>query len=317
MAPKTTRATRCGDAGRSSRVGGEARLCVHDGHGGAPGCGGADVAVDQGGGASAAAESGCAVACADVDGVEQGARAVSCADAERGAASAARGRRDGFHVAAGVAEEPSIYGEHGPFARLVMVLALLRGIIEMLEAERPGAAAVVVEQVAQAGLAIRGRLDGGRAGGAVQARAVSLAQGMGWRRHLQARSVKKAGQAGQTAQTSGAASDMSDDSLSTHSGSPTNKRAWPAELQPTLFTPLTASGATPLSDDALPLYWLAHVLVTHARRTSGCRCAVSKAGRARRAQRCVCSQGEAGEMPDFRAMLRFARILSRAARSSG
>jgi hypothetical protein len=210
----------------------------------------------------------------------------------------------------GVAEEPSIYGEHGPFARLVMVLALLRGIIEMLEGRttrvpRPSSLSKWLKQ----GLAIRG--TGSTVDGQVALYKRALSR---WRKAwdgdgtCKLASVKKAGQAGQTAQTSGAASDMSDDSLSTHSGSPTNKRAWPAELQPTLFTPLTASGATPLSDDALPLYWLAHVLVTHAASNQRLplRSVESRTGAAGR-NGAFAAKGGGPEMPDFRAMLRFAK----------
>ncbi len=186
---------------------------------------------------------------------------------------------------------PSMYGSHGPFARLVMVLALLRGIIDLLEGR-----ATKVAKVSSLSRWIKlGSLTNGAAvDGQVTLYKKALAR---WR---------KAWDADPTCRFASVKKSKVDDDTSDEDDRA--KSHWPDELKQTLFTPLTASGATPLSDDALPLYWLAHVLVTHAasnqrlplRSVEGRMGAAGKNG-----SYAVMSGGP--DMPDFRAMLRFAK----------
>lgn len=197
---------------------------------------------------------------------------------------------------------PSIHGSHGPFARLVMVVALLRGIVEMLEGR--------ATRVAKPSSLRKWMTPGARTNGATSTHDLQVAQykkalarwRKAWDQDPACRfaSVKKPGTQDDM--------DTSDDAKAdrARAGACTVDR--PEDLQQTLLTPLTASGATPLSDDALPLYWLAHVLVTHAasnqrlplRSVEGRTGAAAKNGG-------YAVVGGGPEMPDFRAMLRFAK----------
>ncbi|SPO23830.1 uncharacterized protein UTRI_03642_B [Ustilago trichophora] len=200
-----------------------------------------------------------------------------------------------------LADMPSIQGAHGPFARLVMVLALLRGIIEMLE----GRATKVAKPSSLGKWMKFGANSNGAATASDQVNLYKRALSR-WRKAwdddptCRFASVTKAKNADNM--------DTSDDTRTKWATSGAGKGDWPEELQKTLFTPLTASGATPLSDDALPLYWLAHVLVTHA--SSNQRLPLrSVEGRMGAAGRNggYSAMGGGPEMPDFRAMLRFAK----------
>ncbi|EST05150.1 hypothetical protein PSEUBRA_005412 [Kalmanozyma brasiliensis GHG001] len=193
---------------------------------------------------------------------------------------------------------PSLHGSLGPFARLVMVLALLRGIIEMLEgrATRVARPSSLSRWMKLAGIQSNGTAPNGDAAVLLYKKALARWR-KAWDQDPTCRfaSVKKS--------KGDADMDTSDD-LPVGAG----KYDWPEELQQTLFTPLTASGATPLANDALPLYWLAHVLVTHA--ASNHRLPLrSVEGRmgapGRNGGYTVVSGGP--DMPDFRAMLRFAK----------
>ncbi|KAJ1026399.1 hypothetical protein NDA13_003780 [Ustilago tritici] len=197
------------------------------------------------------------------------------------------------------ADMPSIYGLHGPFARLAMVLALLRGIIEMLEGRatrvsKPSSLSMWVKLGAQCN---------GDAQVALYKKALTRWR-KAWDQDPTCRFASVKRNKGETDDVDTLADGVSPNWFK----SGTTKGNWPEELQQTLLTPLTASGATPLSDDALPMYWLAYVLVTHA--ASNQRLPLrSVEGRMGAASRnggyAVVSGGP--EMPDFRAMLRFAK----------
>ncbi|PWY99522.1 hypothetical protein BCV70DRAFT_120096 [Testicularia cyperi] len=191
----------------------------------------------------------------------------------------------------------SIYGSHGPFARLVMMIALLRGIIEMLE----GRATRVSKPSSLTKWLRRETLAMGRTAG--DAQVVTFKRALSrWRKAwdedptCRFASTARPGHAHHNGSAHATASQLGAEGEALLNGS--------------LFTPLTASGATPLSDDALPLYWLGHVLVTHAasnqklplRSPHG---PVVINGDLRSAERH--STGGGPPMPDFRAMLRFAK----------
>ncbi|KAJ1026769.1 hypothetical protein NDA16_002066 [Ustilago loliicola] len=192
---------------------------------------------------------------------------------------------------------PSIYGPHGPFARLVMVLALLRGIIEMLEGR-----ATRVSKPSSLSMWIKlGAQSNGDAQVALFKKAL-VRWRKAWDQDPTCRFASVKRDKGEDDM------DTSDDVTSHWTRSGATKGSWPEELQQRLFTPLTASGATPLSDDALPMYWLAHVLVTHAASNQRLplRSVEGRMGAAgRNGGYAVVSGGP--EMPDFRAMLRFAK----------
>ncbi|SJX63083.1 uncharacterized protein SRS1_13909 [Sporisorium reilianum f. sp. reilianum] len=201
---------------------------------------------------------------------------------------------------------PSLHGAHGAFARLVMVLALLRGIVEMLEgrATRVAKPSSLNRWLKRAGAASNGTATGNDAQVALYKKALAR-----WRKAWDQDPTCRFASAKKS--TSDAEEDMDvseDGQVNWIASAAAGKHDWPEELQRTLFTPLTASGATPLSNDALPLYWLAHVLVTHAasnqrlplRSVEGRMGAPSKNG-----GYAVVSGGP--EVPDFRAMLRFAK----------
>ena len=203
--------------------------------------------------------------------------------------------------------EPSLNGAHGPFARLVMVLALLRGIIEMLEgrAMRVAKPSSLHRWMKRCGAHSNGTTTANDAQVGLYKKALARWR-KAWDQDPTCRfaSAKKPKE-GDEMDTS---EDLVDGKVNWVASAAAGKHDWPEELQRTLFTPLTASGATPLSNDALPLYWLAHVLVTHAasnqrlplRSVEGRMGAASKNG-----GYAVMSGGP--EMPDFRAMLRFAK----------
>nr|CDI53691.1 c2h2 zinc finger protein zas1a [Melanopsichium pennsylvanicum 4] len=189
-----------------------------------------------------------------------------------------------------VSDMPSIQGSHGPFARLVMVFALLRGIVEMLEGR---ATKVAKPSSLTKWMKLSPQSNGPDSQVAVYKKALAR-----WR---------KAWDADPTCRFASVKKPIYEDDMDT---SPDGrfKTRWPDEAPQTLFTPLTASGATSLSDDALPIYWLAHVLVTHAasnqrlplRSVEGRMGAQGKNGD-------YSVMGGGPEMPDFRAMLRFAK----------
>ena len=163
----------------------------------------------------------------------------------------------------------SIYGLHGPFARLVMIISLLRGIIDMLEGR-----ALKVARPSPLQPWLGNSLEDGRwspeAHVSIFKRALSR-----WRK----------------------AWDLDESCRSASSPMVAQPPSRPQD-QDTPFTPLTASGATPLCDDALPLYWLGHVLVTHA---------ASDQKLPLRNSTGSAAFGASRDMPDFRSMLRFAK----------
>ncbi|KAK0562094.1 hypothetical protein OC861_005499 [Tilletia horrida] len=145
---------------------------------------------------------------------------------------------------------PSIVGSHGPFARLIMMFALLRGILVLMDGK--------VNQVARLNpLAkyFRGPLaaDGGRSELVVFKHALArwrkawdsdaTCAGVGWVQRWNEPAAKN-GDAMQE-----------DDADSSLGGGPSS-----------VFTSRTSHGATPLCDDALPFYWLGHVLLDHVTR---------------------------------------------------
>ncbi|TKY89292.1 hypothetical protein EX895_001823 [Sporisorium graminicola] len=206
--------------------------------------------------------------------------------------------------------QPSLHGAHGPFARLVMVLALLRGIIEMLEgrATRVAKPSSLSWWMKRAGASSNGTATGNDAQVGLYKKALARWRNA-WDQDPTCRfaSAKKPTTTTTTEQDE---MDVTEEDAKVNwiASAAAGKHDWPEELQRTLFTPLTASGATPLSNDALPMYWLAHVLVTHAasnqrlplRSAEGRMGATSKNGGYE-----VVSGGP--DMPDFRAMLRFAK----------
>lgn len=203
---------------------------------------------------------------------------------------------------------PSLYGPHGPFARLAMVLALLRGIIDMLEGR---ATRVAKPSSLSKWMKMSGAQSNGATSSVNEAQVALFKKALArWRKAwdqdptCRFASVRK---------TDGGSDAAADDKV--HWTTPTaatgGKHEWPKELQRTLFTPLTASGATPLSNDALPMYWLAHVLVTHAASNQRLplRSVDSKLGSpaARNGSSGYAAANGGPDMPDFRAMLRFAK----------
>lgn len=178
----------------------------------------------------------------------------------------------------------SIYGMHGPFARLVMVVALLRGIIDLLD----GRAARVSKPSSLGRWLRRASISNGRTMGDVQITTFKKALAR-WRKAWDQDTTCRAAS---SRSTSGEVKEESPE----------------APWNDTLFTPLTASGATSLAEDALPLYWLGHVLVTHA--GSDQKLPLRSAGPVMmKDTNGVSSEtpGSAPDMPDYRAMLRFAK----------
>lgn len=205
---------------------------------------------------------------------------------------------------------PSIRGSHGPFARLVMMIALLRGIISMVEGrtQKVSRPSPVERWIwLPSGYSEEDRHL------AVYKRALER-----WREAWDFDPLCK--------HVSGPLSGShGSEHNSAHSGSPItgtfeNVNGSSSSHMPNhggkVFSSATASGATPLCDDALPFYWLAHVLLGHAasgkgipRRSGGAESASGSApGMENFGAESVREAGAGtGNIPDFRSMLRFAK----------
>ncbi|PWN52700.1 hypothetical protein IE53DRAFT_258996 [Violaceomyces palustris] len=185
----------------------------------------------------------------------------------------------------------SIYGAHGPFARLVMVVALLRGIISLLEGRSHR---VPRPSPLQAWIQVEGA-DGPDTVVSVFKRALSRWRA-GWDQDRTCRCAS-----GPKAQNNNNNNSSSPEGAATRSSVSSQSEGLGGDP---LFTSFTASGATPVCDDALPLYWLAHVLIGHA--GSDQRLPM-KGSNASSPDSATSGSSPSRDMPDFRAMLRFAK----------
>ncbi|CAO1622238.1 unnamed protein product [Jaminaea pallidilutea] len=179
-----------------------------------------------------------------------------------------------------------ISGHHGPFARLVMILPILRGIVHLLQArseKRTEDKSPLEPWFAQASKEADGHhegadmsLDASRDEGNIELFKVALSR---WRAawdadelclhasspaaqaKLDAQAKAQAEQAKDTVKGSPATVDVKVEG----SGNQASLKL-SSELPPSgsIFTAKTASGAVPLCEDALPFYWLSHVLLGHA-----------------------------------------------------
>lgn len=190
---------------------------------------------------------------------------------------------------------PTVFGGHGPFARLVMVIALLRGIIHLLEgrSKRVPKESPVETWLAKAGLAPsvtsnRPPLSKLDRDAHIFRRALAR-----WRKAWDHDNLCL-GASGHTGQLKAAKLSVSEPG--THH----------------LFASRTASGATPLSDDALPFFWLAQVLLVHGSSNH----ALSHDSDLTPPNSTIESpatasltpeQKRAGKLPDFKRMLRVAK----------
>lgn len=179
-----------------------------------------------------------------------------------------------------------ISGAHGPFARLVIILPILRGIVHLLQgrAEKAAKPSPLEPWLPDRDYAASQCRDGSVDNDwqvELFKRALSR-----WRKAwdedescLHASSpAAQAKAASQSPNGSGSdnSSEQSKPADVRASSSPASGPATP------LFTSKTASGATPLCEDALPFYWLCHVLLGHAtsrpvprRRSPGSRASTS------------------------------------------
>jgi len=151
----------------------------------------------------------------------------------------------------------SIVGSHGPFARLMMMLSLLRGILFLMEGRQSQVARPsTLAKYFGAPLAP----DGGRSEVRIFKHALArwrsawnsdpMCKNVGWVQRWDDPSVLDTGE--------GMHIDMDD-------GTDSSSRAHGNSALP-IFTSRTSHGATPLCDDALPFCWLGHVLLDHVSR---------------------------------------------------
>ncbi|KAK0531416.1 hypothetical protein OC834_002962 [Tilletia horrida] len=154
-----------------------------------------------------------------------------------------------------VKEMPSIVGAHGPFARSVMMFTLLRGVLALMEGRQSRVARPSpLLQYFGAPLAP----DGGRSELRIFKHALTrwrkawdgdaLCKNVGWVQRWDDPSVLDTG-----------------DGMHIDGGDDMSTRASATASSP-MFTSRTSHGATPLCDDALPFYWLGHVLLDHVSR---------------------------------------------------
>lgn len=236
-----------------------------------------------------------------------------------------------------------LIGGHGPFARLLMILPILRGIVHLLQsraekaAEKPSPLEAWFTPSAP-GSSISNENESEDKQVEFFKRALSR-----WRKAWDADELclcASSPVAQAKAEASAKASPNSDEKKPTVSNetppafddASTKKRAStspPPNEPPRFFTSKTASGATPLCEDALPFYWLSHVLLGHAtsksvplkRPQTGSAAATASGpeGIARQSDAVEKSASMAGgessdsgsnvvrRIPDFRSMLRFAK----------
>ncbi|KAN0064823.1 hypothetical protein ACQY0O_001880 [Thecaphora frezii] len=180
----------------------------------------------------------------------------------------------------------SVFSAHGPFARLVMIVTLLRGIIGMLEGR-----AQKVPRPSQLEKWFSRSTTPGRSASDHQIACFKKALSR-WRKSWDQDETCKTASSPAAAAAAAAAQERSVSDVA---------RGFTSEA---LFTPLTASGATSLCDDALPLYWLSHVLVTHA--ASDQKLPLRSSESIRKATGGAAATNGV-DMPDFRSMLRFAK----------
>jgi hypothetical protein len=132
-----------------------------------------------------------------------------------------------------------IFGRHGPFARLVMVMALLRGVLHLSEERK-----TKVSQPSPLRTWLPSSRENGTVVDELELYKVALSR---WRDAWDQDDLCLAA-SGPAVRAKAAKYDGDMSWLGSHY----------------LFASQTASGAVPLSDDALPFYWLAYVLLGHA-----------------------------------------------------
>lgn len=198
---------------------------------------------------------------------------------------------------------PALHGNHGPFARLVMLIPVLRGIVHLLQGRMQQAA----EPPPLQGWVEQNSHSGGEA----------PESGADWQVDLFKRALsrwregwdedKSCLQASSPVAQAAAAAERT--------AGPLKKEDEAEASSSPDFTSKTASGATPLCEDALPFYWLSHVLLGHATsrpvavRSSGSIVRSTSPPKGGEQNRCGVSQGAETNrrVPDFRSMLRFAK----------
>ena len=197
------------------------------------------------------------------------------------------------------AKVASIHGRHGPFARLVMIVSLLRGLVHLLEDRK--------RKVSTLSPLHQWLPDAkpSQFNDEVQVyRAALILWRLAWDDDDLCLAASGPLGRARAAKLSLIDSDM----------------AWMGSHY--LFASQTASGATPICDDALPFYWLAYVLLRLATSAEGEQEVVAErqdssspssvlmekmSELARGGTAKVKEEGVDGNMPDFRSMLRLAK----------
>ena len=133
----------------------------------------------------------------------------------------------------------SIFGRHGPFARLIVMMALVRGIVQLLEDR--------TRRLSRPSLLRLDQRTSSKIQDEAEAYKVALSR---WREAWDQDTLCLAASA-PTAREKAVKMGLGDGNV-----------AWLGSHY--LFASKTASGATPLSDDALPFYWLAVILLDYA-----------------------------------------------------
>ncbi|PWN25924.1 hypothetical protein BDZ90DRAFT_280910 [Jaminaea rosea] len=210
-----------------------------------------------------------------------------------------------------------IGGAYGPFARLMMILPILRGIVHLLHrrAAKAGADAKDSSSSDAKVSPISSWLPSTHSSKddvAVFERALRR-----WRSAwdadnlcLHASSPVAQAKAEAEARAKEQAAKLAAAKEAEKEGEKENgERAVPAAnkdvaASPPVFTSKTASGATPLCEDALPFYWLSHVLLGHA---SGRKVSAPGMPASKGEEKDGKQTGDKASIPDLRSMLRFAK----------
>ncbi|CAO1623141.1 unnamed protein product [Sympodiomycopsis kandeliae] len=235
---------------------------------------------------------------------------------------------DGFTNAKEKVEalSPALQGQQGPFARLVMLVPILRGIVHLLQG-RVGLSATPSPLEAWLNIPDENASPATGENNMTGDRSVDLFKRAlsRWRAAWDA-DVSCVHASGPAKQANKTAEDGHDGTKKESSGEKVELPALPAanaglsDSTPA-FTSKTASGATPLCEDALPFYWLCHVLLGHA---TSRRVSVKSSGHSKKnslsetnglpfgptIKTGAAADGQAAnnrKVPDFRSMLRFAK----------
>ncbi|PWN24298.1 hypothetical protein BCV69DRAFT_296581 [Microstroma glucosiphilum] len=184
-------------------------------------------------------------------------------------------------------------GQHGPFARLIAILPILRGIVHLLQdrTDKPSPLQSWLPPSHSAGsddATNEVKNEEGTEEEQIDAQVDLFKRALsrwreGWDQdplclqasspvaQAKAEAARKAEELVSQSVGGGAAADAGvkaeggeASKVNGGSGEPTKPNAAAVPSLATIFTSKTASGAVPLCEDALPFYWLSHVLLGHA-----------------------------------------------------